>query len=60
AAAGEAREDAALGWAPLLGDRLQRVPVAGTHMTVVAMPHVQALGAAITQALGVGVAGVVE
>ncbi|WP_186156384.1 non-ribosomal peptide synthetase [Burkholderia gladioli] len=54
-ATGEAREDATLGWVPLLGERLQVVRVEGTHMSLVTMPHVQALGAAITQTLGIGI-----
>jgi thioesterase domain-containing protein len=46
------RLDGALGWAHLLPERqLELTPIGGTHHSIVASPHVEHLGAAITKRL---------
>jgi thioesterase domain-containing protein len=47
----EPRADATLGWHALLEDQLKAIEVDGNHRTIMAFPHVAALGAALTRAL---------
>jgi syringomycin synthetase protein SyrE len=47
----EPRTDPSLGWAALLGAHLHQIPLAGTHLSLVERPHVEALGAALAAAL---------
>ena len=50
-AADELRDDPSQGWKRLLADRLQAVIVGGNHRTIMAPPHISALGAALSRAL---------
>ncbi|WP_460908686.1 amino acid adenylation domain-containing protein, partial [Paraburkholderia jirisanensis] len=51
AASAVERADRTLGWGALLGERLQVVPVDGTHLTMVEAPQVDSLGKALSFAL---------
>ncbi|ELX07967.1 linear gramicidin synthase subunit C [Janthinobacterium sp. HH01] len=44
-------QDPHSGWAALLGNALQVVPVGGSHLSIIQPPHVAALGAAISSAI---------
>jgi thioesterase domain-containing protein len=45
------RADATLGWGVLLGERLTITAVEGDHYSIMEAPHVEALGAALSEAL---------